>query len=160
MTKRSAPSRQHRISTKVFTNKLSDLRFEVERLRDQQQALQRIPTSTMTWRTRNVTTHRADRGRVLGRRPVRLVLELVAAALLCARRSDLLELPAVVRMADDAEINGDLDNDKHAHQRLCRPGLRREHLRRKGQALVDLDPRNDQAAVENAAATSPRLSRA
>src|SRR5260370_9556666 len=69
------------------------LRLEVERLRDQQQALQRTPQSNDTQvdddseheeSDDSHTKRPAGRGRVLHRRPVRLIAALVVAPLLCA----------------------------------------------------------------------------
>jgi hypothetical protein len=71
---------------------LDRLLHEVERLRGQQQALLRTPPSNDTrvdddaehQESDGSNTKDPDRGRVLHRRPVRLILALVVAAVLCA----------------------------------------------------------------------------
>src|ERR1700738_2934726 len=60
---------------------VEQLRLEVERLRDQQQALQRIPQSNDTQVDDDSNTKQpADRGRARHWRPVRLIAALIVAA--------------------------------------------------------------------------------
>jgi hypothetical protein len=92
-----------------------DSRLEVERLREQQQALQRTPQSNDT-HVGSVADEQsddarpkdpADLGRV--RRPVRLILALVLAALLCTGGLRFWNYLQSYESTDDAEIDGHLD---------------------------------------------------
>src|SRR5579864_2436107 len=85
-TEPSVPQEQ-----KGLYEEVDRLRLEVERLRDRQQALQRTPPSNDTPVDDDVadddgddsnTKDRADRGRGLRRRHVRIGLALIVAALL------------------------------------------------------------------------------
>ena len=138
------------------------LRLEVERLRDQQQALQRTPQSNDTQvdddpeheeSDDSHTKRPAGRGRVLHRRPVRLIAALVVAALLCAGGLRFWNYLQSYEWTDDAEIDGHLDPlSSRIDGTVVHVYVENTYHVRKGQALVDLDPRDYQVAVENAAA--------
>jgi len=138
------------------------LRLEVERLRDQQQALQRTPQSNDTQvdddseheeSDDSHTKRPAGRGRVLHRRPVRLIAALVVAALLCAGGLRFWNYLQSYEWTDDAEIDGHLDPlSSRIDGTVVHVYVENTYHVKKGQALVDLDPRDYQVAVENAAA--------
>jgi membrane fusion protein, multidrug efflux system len=137
------------------------LRLEVERLRDQQQALLRTPQSNDTEVDDDVESDKgddsntkdpADHGRVV-RRPVRLILAMVVAALLCAGGLRLWNYLQSYESTDDAEINGHLDPiSTRIDGTVVHVYVEDTYHVKRGQALVDLDPRDYQVAVENAAA--------
>ena len=138
------------------------LRLEVERLRDQQQALQRTPQSNDTQvdddseheeSDDSYTKRPAGRGCVLHRRPVRLIAALVVAALLCAGGLRFWNYLQSYEWTDDAEIDGHLDPlSSRIDGTVVHVYVENTYHVKKGQALVDLDPRDYQVAVENAAA--------
>ena len=90
----------------------------LELLRDQQRALQPTPQSKETQVDNNAEHEKSDqpdpddpsdRSRVLFRRPVRLILALVVAALLCAGGLRFWNYLQSYEWTDDAEIHGHLD---------------------------------------------------
>ena len=137
------------------------LRLEVERLRHQQQALLRTPQSNDTEVDDDVesdtgddsnTKNSADRGHVL-RRPVRLILAMVVAALLCAGGLRLWKYLQSYESTDDAEVDGHLDPvSTRIDGTVVHVHVENTYRVKEWQALVDLDPRDYQVAVENAAA--------
>jgi membrane fusion protein, multidrug efflux system len=138
------------------------LRLEVEHLRDQQQAFQRTPQSNDLHDGDKVeddegddSTSRdpADRHGVLSRRPVRLVLALVLAAFLCVGGMRFWNYLQSYEWTDDAEIDGHLDPiSTRINDTVVRVYVENTYHVKAGQPLVDLDPRDYQVAVENAAA--------
>ena len=138
------------------------LRLEVEHLRDTQQALQRTPHTNDVDVDDEVhddegddssTRHPADRRGVLSRRPVRIVLALVAGALLCAGGMRFWNYLQSYEWTDDAEIDGHLDPiSTRINDTVVRVYVENTYRVKAGQALVDLDPRDYQVAVENAEA--------
>jgi membrane fusion protein (multidrug efflux system) len=139
------------------------LRLEVEHLRDQQQALQRTPQSNDIHPRDDVdeddqgdgsnTNDPADRRGVFHRRPVRLVQALVVAALLCVGGMRFWNYLQSYEWTDDAEIDGHLDPiSTRINDTVVRVYVENTYHVKAGQTLVDLDPRDYQVAVENAAA--------
>jgi hypothetical protein len=100
---------------------IGQLRIEVDRLRDQQQALQRTPplkdTDTKEEKEKNANqsddAHPQDPvggvGSVVRRHPVILIVALVAAALLCVGGLRFWNYVHSYESTDDAEIDGHLD---------------------------------------------------
>ena len=94
------------------------LRLEVEHLRDEQKSLQRTPQLNDLYHGDDVEDHEgddsdardpADRRGVLHRRPVKLVLPLVVAAILCAGGLRFWNYLQSYEWTDDAQIDGHLD---------------------------------------------------
>jgi membrane fusion protein (multidrug efflux system) len=138
------------------------LRLEVERLLHEQQAFKRTPPSNDT-RVDDNAEHQesddsnikdpADRGRVLHRRPVRLILALVIAAILCAGGLRFWNYLQSYEWTDDAEVDGHLDPiSTRIDGTVVHVYVENTYHVKAGQPLVDLDPRDYQVAVENAAA--------
>jgi membrane fusion protein, multidrug efflux system len=141
---------------------------EVERLRlavehlEQQKAFQRAPQSNDIDVGEDVEEHEgddsstrdpADRRGVLSRRPVRLVLALIVAALLCAGGIRFWNYLQTYQWTDDAEIDGHLDPiSTRINDTVVHVYVENTYHVQAGQTLVDLDPRDYQVAVENAAA--------
>ena len=138
------------------------LRLEVERLRDQQQALQRNPTSNDTHVDDDLEDEAGDkpdpvspvgRARARHRRPVKLILALLVAAILCAGGLRFWNYIQSYESTDDAEIDGHLDPmSTRIDGTVVRVYVEDTYHVTKGQALIDLDPRDYEVAVENAAA--------
>jgi membrane fusion protein, multidrug efflux system len=137
------------------------LRSEVDRLLDQQQALQRTPQSndapveeTKDDRGQDPNAKDpADRARAHNRRPVRLILALVAAVFLCAGGLRFWNYLQSYQWTDDAEIDGHLDPiSTRINDTVVRVYVENTYRVKKGQTIVDLDPRDYQVAVENAEA--------
>jgi membrane fusion protein, multidrug efflux system len=153
----SAPEEQ-----KGLHEEVERLRHEVDRLRDQQQALHRTLQSSAP-QVDNDTEHQesddsntkdpGDRGRVLHRRPVKLILALVVAATLSMGGLRFWNYVQSYEWTDDAEIDGHLDPiSTHINDTVVRVYVENTYHVKAGQSLVDLDPRDYQVAVENAAA--------
>jgi len=131
-------------------------------LRDQQQAWQRTPESNDTHLDDEVknqqsddsnTKHPAGRRRVLHRRPVRLILALVVAAVLCAGSLRFWNYLQSYEWTDDAEVDGHLDPiSARIDGTVVQVYVENTYHVKAGQPLIDLDPRDYQVAVENAAA--------
>ena len=138
------------------------LRVEVEHLLDQQKALQKTPQSNEPQIGEEVENHEGDnsstrnpagRRGVLNRRPVRLVLVLVVAALLCVGGMRFWNYLQSYQWTDDAEIDGHLDPiSTRINDTVVRVYVENTYRVKDGQPLVDLDPRDYQVAVENAEA--------
>src|ERR1700691_1130940 len=138
------------------------LRLEVEHLLDQQKALQRTPQPEDTKVAEKVEDHEGDdsskrdpagRRGALSRRPVRLVLVLVAAALLCVGGLRFWNYLQSYEWTDDAEIDGHLDPiSTRINETVIRVYVENTYRVKAGQPLVDLDPRDWEVALENAEA--------
>jgi membrane fusion protein, multidrug efflux system len=138
------------------------LRLEIEHLRDEQKALQRAPQSNDIHVGEEVeeeesddsnTKDPGDRGRVLHRRPVKLVLSLVVAAILSVAGLRFWNYLQSYEWTDDAEIDGHLDPiSTRIDDTVIRVYVENTYHVKAGQTLVDLDPRDYKVAVENAAA--------
>ena len=144
------------------SEEVEQLRLEVERLRDQWQALRRTPPSSDTQvdddseheeSDDSNTKQPANRGRVLRRRSVRLIAALIVAAMLCAGGLRFWNYLQSYEWTDDAEIDGHLDPlSSRIDGTVVHVYVENTYHVEKGQALVDLDARDYQVAVENAAA--------
>jgi membrane fusion protein, multidrug efflux system len=147
---------------KDLYEEIRQLRLELERLRDRQTALQRTPQPNETDIANDAEdeqtggTDPKDRGdgdRVHRRRPIRLMLALVGAILLCVVGMRLWNYVQSYEWTDDAEINGHLDPiSTRIDGTVVGAYVENTYHVKKGQPLVDLDPRDYQVAVENAAA--------
>jgi membrane fusion protein, multidrug efflux system len=138
------------------------LRREVEHLLDEQKAFERTPRSNDLQVSEEVEDQQRDdsgtrdpagRPGVLSRRPVRLILAVVLAALLCAGGMRFWNYLQSYQWTDDAEIDGHLDPvSTRINETVVRVYVENTYRVKKGQPLVDLDPRDYQVAEENAAA--------
>ena len=148
---------------KSLHEEVERLRLEVEHLLDQQKAFQRTPQSREIQVGDEVENHHedddsstrdpADRRGVLSRRPIRLVLALVVAALVCAGGLRFWNYLQSYQWTDDAEIDGHLDPiSTRVNDTVVRVYVENTYHVKVGQPLVDLDPRDYQVAVENAEA--------
>jgi len=153
----SVPERQQ------LNKEVGRLRSEAEcSAGERQEAFQRLPQSdeTRIWNDEgNEKSDRADnskpggRSSILPRHLVRLTLALIAALLLCMAGLRFWNYLQSYESTDDAEVDGHLDpistriNDTVIHVYVENTF----HVSR-GQAMIDLDPRDYQVAVENAAA--------
>jgi len=158
-TEPSIPGDQLGLHTEI-----AQLRLEVERLRDQQQALQRpLPSNDKDAADKEKDKKKEgddapadaphDRIGALRRHPGRLVLTLVAAVLLCVVGLRFWNYVGSYESTDDAEIDGHLDPiSTRIDGTVVRVYVEDTYDVKKGQALVDLDSRDYQVAVENAAA--------
>ena len=134
---------------------------EVERLQDQQ-TLRRIPLTNNTHADDTVedeqrddsdTKDPADGGRAPAQRLLRLILALIVAASLCAVGLRFWNYLQSYESTDDAQIDGHLDPlSTRIDGTVVHVYVEDTYRVKKGQALVDLDPRDYQVAVENAAA--------
>jgi membrane fusion protein, multidrug efflux system len=149
---------------------IGQLRIEVDRLRDQQQALQRTPpakdTDTKEEQDKNANQEKDKKsddaqpkdpaggvGSVVRRHPVLLILAVVGVALLCVVGLRFWNFVHSYESTDDAEIDGHLDPiSTRIDGTVVRVYVENTYDVKEGQALVDLDPRDYQVAVENAAA--------
>jgi membrane fusion protein, multidrug efflux system len=147
---------------KNIREEVRELRAELKQLRDQQKTLQRTPRSNETDTGSDAEDEQADStdskestvgNRVHRLRPARLILALVVATLLCVASLRLWNYLQSYEWTDDAEINGHLDPiSTRINDTVIRVYVENTYHVRKGQVLVDLDPRDFQVAVENAAA--------
>ena len=138
------------------------LRHEVEHLLDEQKAFERTPRSNNIQVAEKVEDPEGDdsrtpgpnnRGGVLSRRPVRIILALIAAALLCAGGMRFWNYVHSYQWTDDAEIDGHLDPiSTRVNDTVVRVYVENTYRVKKGQPLVELDPRDYQVAEENAEA--------
>ncbi|MGB6565007.1 MAG: HlyD family secretion protein, partial [Candidatus Binataceae bacterium] len=95
----------------------------------------------------------ADHRGVLHRRRVKLVLALVVAATLSVGGLRFWNYLQSYEWTDDAEIDGHLDPiSTRIDDTVIRVYVENTYHVKAGQTLVDLDPRDYQVAVENAAA--------
>jgi membrane fusion protein, multidrug efflux system len=87
------------------------------------------------------------------RRIVRLILALVGAVLLCVGGTRFWNYIQSYQWTDDAEVDGHLDPiSTRINDTVVHVYIENTYHVKKGQPLVDLDPRDFQVAVENAAA--------
>ena len=145
-----------------FYEEIAQLKLEVERLRDEQHALQRTPQSNDVHVDDDEehsesddanTKDPADRNPIFRRRPIRLVLALVAAALLSVGSLRFWNYLQSYEWTDDAEVDGHLDPiSTRIEGTVVGVHVENTYHVEQGQTLVDLDPRDYQVAVENAAA--------
>jgi membrane fusion protein (multidrug efflux system) len=136
------------------------LLVEVEQLSDPQRALQRTPLSNNTHVDDDVEDQESDDahpkhptggGHVLHRRPIIAILALLVAALLCVGGLRFWNYLQSYESTDDAEIDGHLNPlSTRIDGTVVRVHVEDTYAVKKGQALVDLDPRDYQVAVENA----------
>jgi membrane fusion protein (multidrug efflux system) len=151
----SEPEKQKRLS-----EDLGRLLLEVQRLQDRQQALSRTPQSNDTHvddeleNAESDANDSADRSRrSLYWRPVKLIMALIVAVLLCAGGLRSWTYLQSYESTDDAQIDGHLDPlSTRIDGTVVHVYVEDTYHVRQGQALVDLDPRDYQVAVENAAA--------
>jgi membrane fusion protein (multidrug efflux system) len=136
-------------------------RLEVEHLRDQHQALQRDPHPN-----HSELRNDADRspghdldgkdltdGSHLRRWRLRLVFALALTALLCVAGLRFWNYTQSYEWTDDAEIRGHLDPlSTRINDTVIHVDVENTYHVQKGQVLVDLDPRDYQASLENAVA--------
>jgi membrane fusion protein (multidrug efflux system) len=134
------------------------LRLELDQLREQT-ALQRTPRphEADTGDAEKQTDRPEPRDRAVGaahrRRPLRLILALVGATLLCVGGMHFWNYIQSYEWTDDAEIDGHLDPiSTRINDTVVAVPVENTYHVEKGQPLVDLDPRDYQVAVENAAA--------
>ena len=157
---------------------IGQLRIEVDRLRDQQQALQRTPTSKDTETTEEQDkngdqekdkegddAHLKDPaggvGDVVRRHPVILTLAVVGVALLCVAGLRFWNYLQSYESTDDAQIDGHLNPiSTRIDGTVVHVYVENTFRVSKGQALVDLDPHDYQVAVESAAASLAQATQA
>jgi membrane fusion protein (multidrug efflux system) len=147
---------------KSLHEEVERLQLEVEDLLDHQKAFQKTPPSKDLQAGDEVEKHEGDdfstrdpagRHGVLSRRPVRLVLALVVAALLCVGGMRFWNYLQSYEWTDDAEIDGHLDPiSTRINETVIRVYVENTYRVKAGQPLVDLDPRDWQVALENAEA--------
>jgi membrane fusion protein, multidrug efflux system len=134
------------------------LRLELDQLREQT-ALQRTPRphEADTGDAEKQTDRPEPRDRAVGaahrRRPLRLILALVAATLFCLAGLRFWKYVQSYEWTDDAEIDGHLDPiSTRIEGTVVGVHVENTYHVKRDQPLVDLDPRDYQVAVENAAA--------
>ncbi|MFZ1121932.1 MAG: HlyD family secretion protein [Candidatus Binataceae bacterium] len=136
--------------------------LEAEYSGERQETFQRIPRSDETRAGNDAENEKGDsagsskpsgRGNILPQHPVRLTLVLIAVALLCAVGLRFWDYLQSYEWTDDAEIEGHLDPiSTRIDDTVIHVYVENTFHVSRGQALVDLDPRDYQVAVENAAA--------
>jgi membrane fusion protein, multidrug efflux system len=145
-----------------LNKEVGQLRLEAEYSGEWQEAFQRIPQSDETRVGDDAGNEKSDgfdnskpggRGSILPRDPVRLTLILIAAALLCAVGLRFWDYLQSHEWTDDAEVDGHLDPvSTRIDDTVVHVYVENTYHVSQGQALLDLDPRDYQVAVENAAA--------
>jgi membrane fusion protein (multidrug efflux system) len=145
-----------------LNKEVGQLRLEAEYSGEWQEAFQRIPQSDETRVGDDAGNEKSDgfdnskpggRGSILPRDPVRLTLILIAAALLCAVGLRFWDYLQSHEWTDDAEVDGHLDPvSTRIDDTVVHVYVENTYHVSQGQALIDLDPRDYQVAVENAAA--------
>jgi membrane fusion protein (multidrug efflux system) len=157
----ATPSRQSQQpqDRESILEQIGQLRRELERLRDQQTVLQRNPPPFDPGidqpGVEGIDNPEAKDGTAgsARRRLARLVGALIAAMLLSAAGLRLWNYMASYQWTDDAEIDGHLDPiSTRIDGTVVRVYVENTYHVRKGQPLVDLDPRDYQVALENARA--------
>jgi membrane fusion protein, multidrug efflux system len=140
---------------------INQLRLEIEQLRDQQKAFQRDPQPNETEVSNDAEDRENDdtdskdapANRRVPRRIVRLILALVVVGLLCVGGMRFWNYFQSYQWTDDAEVDGHLDPiSTRINDTVVHVYVENTYHVKKGQPLVDLDPRDFQVAVENAAA--------
>jgi membrane fusion protein (multidrug efflux system) len=129
---------------------------------EQREAFRRIPRSDETRvddeteteePSRSNTGKPGDRYGLLSRRSVRFALALIIGALLCVGGLRFWNYLQSYEWTDDAEIEGHLDPvSTRINETVIHVYVENTYHVEQGQGLVDLDPRDYQVAVENAAA--------
>jgi hypothetical protein len=145
-----------------FNKAVGRLPPEAEYSRERQEAFQRIPQSDETHVGNEAENRKSDGsnkskpsglGNILPRHPVRLTLVLIAAALLCTVGLRFWNYLQSYEWTDDAEVDGHLDPvSTRIDDTVIHVYVENTFHVTRGQTLVDLDPRDYQVAVENAAA--------
>jgi len=142
-------------------DELNRLRLELERLHDRQEALQRTPRHDTTVSDEaeddeddaSAPSRPPGRLSALRKRPLKLILFAAAAALLCATGLRFWNYLQSYEWTDDAEIEGHLDPiSTRINGTVIHVYVENTFHVKKGQPLVDFDPRDYQVAVENAEA--------
>lgn len=135
------------------------LQLEVERLREVQQALQRMPPANQPQDDiyeddlNDSAPPRPGRTRRFSRSPLRVLLVVVGAILLALAGHHLSNYLQSYEWTDDAEIDGHLDPiSTRLNGTVVHVYVENTYHVKKGQPLVDLDPRDYQVALENATA--------
>jgi membrane fusion protein, multidrug efflux system len=139
---------------------IGGLWLEVKHLRDQQRALQRTPLLNDTGGRNDAEDQESeappsspDRAGRFRRRSLSLIMALVIAALLCVGGLRFWNYLQSYEWTDDAEVKGHLDPvSTRINETVIHVYVENTFHVKKGQVLVDLDPRDYQVAVENAAA--------
>jgi membrane fusion protein (multidrug efflux system) len=131
-------------------------------LPEQQHALQQVPQANEIQLDDDAekeetddsnTEDPVDGSRAHSRRPARIILALIVVATLCAGGLRFWNYLQSYEWTDDAEIDGHLDPlSTRIDGTVVRVYVEDTYHVQKGQALVDLDPRDYEVAVENAAA--------
>jgi membrane fusion protein, multidrug efflux system len=159
--KTASAETSRREQTEGLRGEISRLRGEVEDLREQQRALQHDPHSEDSDPGNDVedsTDDEGDRKQSSGARRVRrwrlkLVLVLAAATLLSIGGLRFWNYLQSYQWTDDAEIEGHLDPiSTRINDTVIHVYVENTYHVKKGEVLVDLDPRDYQVAVENASA--------
>jgi membrane fusion protein, multidrug efflux system len=148
--------------------KVDRLRRDLERLIEQQHALQRTPAhpaETPSADEADVTHDTDDEhdrsqsgppgrwGRMLRNHPLRLALVLIAIVILGVAGPRFWRYLGSYEWTDDAEIDGHLDPiSTRINDTVVRVYVENTYHVKADQPLVDLDPRDFQVAVENAEA--------
>jgi membrane fusion protein (multidrug efflux system) len=160
MDKTASAETLGREQTNDLREEVNHLRLEVEELLERQRALQRTPLSNDT-RERNdagdqeseAPPSSSDRPVRFRRHPVRVIFALLAGILLCIGGMRFWNYLQSYEWTDDAEINGHLDPiSTRINDTVVHVYVENTYHVKKGQVLADLDPRDFQVAVENAAA--------
>jgi membrane fusion protein, multidrug efflux system len=156
-TDRSASEKEEDLHAEV-----QQLRREVEHLLNEQKAFERTPHSDDIQVAQKVEDQQGNdsgtvdpdgRRGVLNRRPARLMLSVVVAAILCAGGMRFWNYLQSYEWTDDAEVDGHLDPiSTRINETVVRVYVENTYHVKKGQPLVDLDPRDYQVAEENAEA--------
>jgi len=140
-------------------HEVRQLRYELERLQIQQHALQRTPLSNDSdadgeaQEDTDDAHSRRPAGGIFRRRPFRLVLALILAIALGVTGWHVWNYLQSYEWTDDAEIDGHLDPiSTRVDGTVVRVYVEDTYRVKAGQSLVDLDPRDYEVAVENAAA--------
>jgi membrane fusion protein, multidrug efflux system len=131
------------------------LRRDLRRFRQREEALRRTPQPDRREFPEVNLDSPSDRGhpRWLLSHPVRIVFLIVFAALLVIAGLRFWNYLQSYEWTDDAEIDGHLDPiSTRINETVIHVYVENTYHVKKGQPLVDLDPRDYQVAVENAAA--------
>lgn len=158
--KAASAETSQRDPTDDLRKEVGQLRLEVEGLLERQRALQRTPLSNDTGERNDAEDQESeaqpsspDRAGRFRRHPVRLTLVLLAGALFCVGGLRFWNYLQSYEWTDDAEVDGHLDPiSTRVNDTVVHVYVENTYHVKKGQVLVDLDPRDFQVAVENATA--------
>lgn len=141
---------------------IGHLRHEVEALREQQEAFRRNPAQPMEPDISNDADDIGEQDSQLPppamltrirRHPARLVLALIAAALLSVAGLRFWNYLQSYEWTDDAQIDGHLDPiSTRIDGTVVRAYVENTQRVKEGDALVDIDPRDYQVALDSARA--------